>query len=222
MNSSVHKLSEVDELAKVDRTKETILNAAMKLFGETGAEQLSVSDLAQAAGVSRGTIYNNLDHPSIRFDDITPALTRDLEDLIAQSFEGIDHPADRIAIVIKTVIKRAHREPVWADFVKRYVLVDKELQRFWANVPAGEVRRGQDMGLFDYNIDKISSITSVMGGATLIGMLYVRQGVKGWRDSGAEIAELVLRSLGMSKDEAQDHAQIELPEISDRIFSMAA
>ncbi|MDO6523820.1 helix-turn-helix domain-containing protein [Shimia thalassica] len=209
-------------MAKVDRTKEIIFNAAMKLFGDTGVEQLSVSDLAQAAGVSRGTIYNNLDHPGIRFDDITPALTRDLEDLIAQSFKDVESPADRIAIVIKTVIKRAHREPVWADFVKRYVLVDMELQGFWSNVPADEVRRGQEMGLFDYNVDKIPSITSVMGGSALIGMLYVRQGVKGWRDSGAEIAELVLRSLGMSKDEAHTHAQIELPEISNRIFSMAA
>ncbi|MFY0681164.1 MAG: TetR/AcrR family transcriptional regulator [Thalassovita sp.] len=209
-------------MAKVDRTKELIFNAAMKLFGDTGAEQLSVSDLANAAGVSRGTIYNNLDHPGIRFDDITPALTRDLEDMITQSFEDVDSPGDRIAIVIKTVIKRAHREPVWADFVKRYVLVDAELQGFWANIPACEVRRGQEMGLFDYSVDKISSITSVMGGSALIGMLYVRQGVKGWRESGAEIAELVLRSLGMSKDEAHKHAQIDLPEISDRIFSMAA
>lgn len=209
-------------MAKVDRTREILFNAAMKLFGDTGVEQLSVSDLAQAAGVSRGTIYNNLDHPSIRFEDLTPALRHDLEDLISQCFKGVDSPADRIAIVIKTVIKRAHQEPVWADFVKRYVLVDKELQGFWANVPAGEVRRGQDMGIFDYSIDRTASITSVMGGSTLIGMLYVRQGVKGWRESGVEIAELVLRSLGMSKDAARKHAQIELPEISDRTFSIAA
>lgn len=209
-------------MAKADRTREAIFNAAMKLFADTGVEQLSVSDLAQAAGVSRGTIYNNFDRPSIRFDDITPALTRDLEDMIAQCFEDVESPADRIAIVLKTVIKRTHREPVWADFVSRYVLVDKELQRFWANVPADEVRRGQEMGLFDYSEDRVASITSLMGGSTLVAMLYVRQGVKGWRDSGAEIAELVLRSLGMSRDEAHKHAQIALPDITDRIFSMAA
>lgn len=209
-------------MAKADRTKETIFNAAMKLFGDTGGEALSVSDLAQAAKLSRGTIYNNLDDPNIRFDDLTPVLARDLEDLICQSFKGVDHPADRIAIVIKTVIKRAHCEPVWADFVKRYVLVDVDLQKFWANMPAGEVRRGQDMGLFDDAKDKMSSITSVMGGATLIGMLYVRQGVKGWRDTGAEIAELVLRSLGMNEKEARRHAQIALPDITDRVFSVAA
>lgn len=173
-------------------------------------------------GCLGGTIYNNLDHPSIRFDEITPALARDLEDMIVQSFAGVESPADRIAIVIKTVIKRAHREPVWADFVKRYVLVDADLQGFWSKVPAAEVRRGQELGLFDYSAEKIPSVTSVMGGSALIGMIYVRQGVKGWRESGAEIAELVLRSLGMSKDAAQKHAAIELPDVSDRIFSMAA
>ncbi|MCX7567913.1 helix-turn-helix domain containing protein [Sulfitobacter sp. F26169L] len=209
-------------MAKADRTKETIFNAAMKLFGDTGGECLGVSDLAHAANLSRGTIYNNLDDPSVRFDDLTPILARDLEDLICQSFEGIGHPADRIAIIIKTIIKRAHREPVWADFVKRYVLVDTDLQKFWSNVPASEVRRGQSMGLFENVTDDVSSIISVMGGSTLIGMLYVRQGVKGWRDTGTEIAELVLRSLGMDKAGAHKHARIALPDVTNRMFSMVA
>ncbi len=209
-------------MAKAERTKEVIFRAAMKLFGQSGSEQLSVSDLAEAAGLSRGTIYNNLDNPNIRYDDLTPALARDLEDLIRQSFQGIDHPADRIAIVVKTVIKRAHKEPDWADFVKRYVLVDSELQGFWAKLPADELRRGRDIGLFDFELGEISSVTSVMGGSALIGMLYVRQGVKGWRESGAEIAELVLRSVGMSKDAAREHARVALPEISDRNFSLVA
>ncbi len=209
-------------MAKAERTKEAIFRAAMKLFGQSGSERLSVSDLAETAGLSRGTIYNNLDNPNIRYGDLTPALARDLEDLIRQSFQGIDHPADRIAIVVKTVIKRAHREPTWADFVNRYVLVDSELQGFWAKLPADELRRGRDLGLFDFEPGEISSVTSVMGGAALIGMLYVRQGVKGWRESGAEIAERVLRSVGMSKEAAREHARVALPEISDRHFSLVA
>lgn len=209
-------------MAKSDRTKEIILNAALKLFGQMGAEQLSVSDLAHEAGLARGTIYNNLDNPGIRFDDLTPGLARDLEELTRQSFDGIESPADRIAVVVKTVIKRAHREPLWADFVKRYVLVDRDLQQFWSNLPADELRRGHDMGLFDFQLSEISSAISVMGGSTLIGMLYVRQGVKGWRESGAEIAELVLRSVGVPQAQARRHAQISLPEISNRSFSLMA
>ena len=203
-----------------DRTLEAILSAAMKLFAETGAEQLSVSDLAQAAGLSRGTRENNLDNPGIRFDDLTSGLALDFESQLRQSFEEIEHPADRIAFTLKTVIRCAHREPIWADFIKRYTLIDIHFQRFWSNLPSGELRRGRELGVFDFELNQISSATSVMGGSALIGTLYVRRGVKGWRESGAEISELVLRSVGMSKEVAGKHARIKLPESADRNFSL--
>lgn len=209
-------------MVKTDRTKNKIFQAALKVFAETGAEQLGVSELAEAAGVSRGTIYNNLDDPVVRFTDLSPILAQELQALIEEAFVGEDDPAKRIVIAVKTVIRRAHYEPVWADFVIRHVLVDPELQRFWSTQPADELRRGREMGLFDFDINEISSVISVMGGSTLIGVLYVRQGVKGWRDSGIEIAELVLRSVGVSKSEARRYAALHLPEASEKNFSLVA
>lgn len=194
----------------------------MQVFAETGAEQLGVSELADAAGVSRGTIYNNLDDPVVRYTDLSPIMALELRDLITQAFVGEDDPAKRIVIAIKAIIRRAHSAPVWADFVIRHVLVDPELQRFWSTLPANELRRGHEMGLFDFELNEISSVTSVMGGSALIGMLYVRQGVRGWRDSGVEIAELVLRSVGVSKSKARSYAMLTLPDAAIKDFSLVA
>lgn len=205
---------------KVTRTKATIYDAALKLFAETGAEQLGVSELAEAAGFSRGTIYNNLETPMIRSADLSPVLARELRKLVENSFQSTEDPAERIVVAIKAVIRRAHHEPIWADFVLRYVLVDAELQRFWSTLPAQELRRGLDAGQFDFELTEISSVISVMGGSTLIGMLYVRQGVKGWRDSGFEIAELVLRAIGVSKSVARRYARRGLPAAAEREFTL--
>lgn len=209
-------------MVKTDRTKTKIFRAALQVFAETGTEQLGVSELAEAAGVSRGTIYNNLDDPVIRFTDLSPFMADELMLLVEEAFQGEDDPAKRIVIAVKTIIRRAHHEPVWADFVLRHVLVDPVLQRFWATLPAAELRRGREMGVFDFDLGEISSVTSVMGGSTLIGMLYVRQGVKGWRDSGSEIAELVLRSVGVTKDEARRYSALHLPEAAGKSFSLVA
>lgn len=208
-------------MSKATRTKTAIHRAALRLFAETGAEQLGVSELAEAAGFSRGTIYNNLDTPVIRFTALSPILGQELREFVEESFEGVDDPAERIVIAIKAVIRRAHHEPVWADFVLRYVLVDPALQVFWSTLPAQELRRGLESGLFDFEATEISSVISVMGGSTLIGMLYVRQGVKGWRDSGFEIAELVLRSIGVSKPDARRYAGRSLPEAAGRAFTLS-
>lgn len=221
MNSTVQNSGDFS-LAKANRTKTTIYRAALQLFAETGAEQLGVSELAEAAGFSRGTIYNNLDTPVIRFTDLSPVLARELRELIEECFEGVEDPAERIVIAVKAVIRRAHHEPVWADFVLRFVLVDPELQKFWATLPAQELRRGLENGQFDFQLNEISSVTSVMGGSTLIGVLYVRQGVKGWRDSGAEIAELVLRSVGVGTSDARRYAAKPLPTAAGKDFTLAA
>lgn len=221
MNTHVQKNEECP-LNKAARTKTAIYRAALQLFADTGAEQLGVSELAEAAGFSRGTIYNNLDTPVIHFADLSPIMAQELQDMVEESFQTTDDPAERIVIAIKTVIRRAHHEPVWADFVLRHVLVDAELQRFWSTLPAHELRRGLETGLFDFEPNEISSAISVMGGSTLIGVLYVRQGVKGWRDSGFEIAELVLRSVGVSKADARRYAALPLPDAAGKDFVLTA
>ena len=47
-----------------------IQQAALRLFAENGGTSVAVSDLAKEAGLSRGTIYNNLDDPTALFDSV--------------------------------------------------------------------------------------------------------------------------------------------------------
>ena len=51
---------EATPLTQLSTAQRRIYKAAVRLFAEKGATQLNVSDLAQEAGVARGTIYNNV------------------------------------------------------------------------------------------------------------------------------------------------------------------
>ena len=58
--------------------------AALKMFAERGAE-VSLSDLAQAAGVARGTIYNNSGSTAEVFAQVANQLVLDMHHRVVKS-----------------------------------------------------------------------------------------------------------------------------------------
>ena len=72
----------VDPLSKPAQKR--LREAALKLFAERGAE-VSLSDLAQAAGVARGTIYNNSGSTSEVFAQVADQLVLDMHHRVVKS-----------------------------------------------------------------------------------------------------------------------------------------
>lgn len=54
---------------------------------------------------------------------------------------------------------------------------------------------------------------SLIAGSVLTSIFLVLEGHKTWRDSGTEIAELLLCALGISREEAFKIARMELPPL---------
>jgi len=54
----------------------------------------------------------------------------------------------------------------------------------------------------------------MIGGSVLTAITLVQEGHRTWRDAGSDIAELALRALGLSKDEAKQLATVELPPLA--------
>ena len=77
--------------------QQRLYDAALRLFAERGVTQVNVSDLAQAAGVARGTVYNNLSDVDGLFTDVAARLSSDMTDKIACLVRDIDDPAERLA-----------------------------------------------------------------------------------------------------------------------------
>ena len=64
-----------------------IYEAAVRFFAERGTTHASVTELAQAAGLARGTIYNNVANLDSLFEEVATALGDEMHGRILASFE---------------------------------------------------------------------------------------------------------------------------------------
>lgn len=191
--------------------QQRIHEAALKLFAERGVTQLNVSDLAQAAGVARGTIYNNLGDPDALFEEVAAALAADMNARVTSSFQDVVDPAHRMAIGIRLYVRRAHEEPHWGRFITRFAFSHASLQKVFDGQPVVDMMAGIQVGRFHFRPEQLPSAMSLLAGTVLGAMFMVLEGIKTWREAGSDMAELLLVGLGLARAEARELAAKDLP-----------
>lgn len=182
----------------------------MRLFAENGGTSVAVSDLAREAGLSRGTIYNNLDDPNGLFASVCQTVAAEFSVSIGQATAEMEDPAERISAAIRLCVRRVHENPHWGRFIARYAMLEPTLGSFWGKMPAEELRRGLISGRFNFHRDQVASITASAGGATFGAMTLVLDGYRTWRQAGTDTAEVILRGIGIDRAEARHITQMEL------------
>ena len=182
----------------------------MRLFAEQGGTTVAVSDVAREAGLSRGTIYNNLENPADLFSSVCGTVADEFAASIIEATDDMKDPAEKISAAIRLCVRRVHEEPHWGRFIARYAMLEPRLGSFWGTMPAEELRRGLVSGRFSFHRDQVASITASAGGATFGAMTLVLDGHRTWRQAGSDTAEVVLRGVGIDRAEARDITQREL------------
>lgn len=191
-----------------------IHDAALRLFAEKGVSQVNISDLALAAGVARGTIYNNTESMEGLFEKVASHLSGEMHQRVTRSFGSITDPAHRLANGIRFFIRRTHEEPHWGAFINRFALNNSSLREMWYGPPTLDVLNGMSVGRYSFRQEQLASVMSLIAGGVLGAMFLVLEGHKTWRDAGTDTAELVLRALGIPPEEARDLASRELPPLT--------
>ena len=187
--------------------------AAIRLFAEKGSTQVSMSELAQAAGVARGTAHNNLESPDAFFREIASELADEMNDRITLSSDGVSDPTRRLAYAIRFYVRRAHEEPDWGRFLLRFAISEQALQAFWLGQPIQDLTRGHESGAFSFRPDQTPSALGFIAGSVLGAILLVLDGHRTWRDAGRDAVEFALRALGVSEPVARDLAVADLPPL---------
>jgi AcrR family transcriptional regulator len=185
--------------------------AALRLFVEKNVGDVNVSELAQIAGVTRPTIYNNLKSVESLFEDVASHLSAEMNDRVGRSATPDMDPAQRMANGIRFYVRRAHEETNWGGFIVRYATSTGTLQEMWKGAPMIDVLGGLAAKRFNFRQDQLAGVMGMIGGTVLSAMVLVLDGHRGWRDAGSDAAEMVLRALGVPPDEALAFASRELP-----------
>ncbi|MCP1647936.1 TetR/AcrR family transcriptional regulator [Pseudomonas sp. GD04087] len=190
-----------------------IHEAAIRIFAERRMDDINVSELAQTAGVARGTIYKKLESIDTLLEDVASQLAAEMNERVGQSAAPDLDPAQRLANGIRFYIRRAHEEPHWGAFLVRYSATSVSLQKMWDGPPVRDVLDGLAKHRYSFRPEQMISVIGMIAGSVLIAITLVLEGHKTWRDVSADTAELVLRALGVEAEQARAFANTPLPAL---------
>ena len=189
--------------------------AALQLFAERGVTRINASELAEMAGMARGTVYNNLSDLDGLFSQVAAQLSAEMTERIESGVGQLQDPAQKLANGIRYFTKRAHEDPLWGRFICSFALSSASLQEIWAGQAVKDLREGLEKGRYAFQQEQLASAVTLITGAVLGSVLLVLEGRKTWRDAGSDSAQFVLTALGVPREEARALASMELPAIPD-------
>lgn len=189
--------------------EERIMRAALEIFARSGKKEVSVSELADSAGVARGTIYNNLGKPDGLFEQVASFLTREMNQAIQKNLDAPQNsgwnqdPAARIVAGTAYYLRRTHEEPLWGSFLCRFGISVGSLQELWQNQPAADIHEGVRLGRFSLPEEQTPVVVALVGSNVLAAMHLVREARVTWREAAAATAAYILCALGLNPEEAR-------------------
>jgi AcrR family transcriptional regulator len=101
------------------RTEHRILEVALEIFADHGADGPVIDDFVQAAGIARGTFYNHFKSVEALLQATSEATTRKVIEAIEASLQGVEAPSVRVGVGLRLFFAYAARNPRWSRFVAR-------------------------------------------------------------------------------------------------------
>ena len=202
------------------QARQRIHAAAMRLFAEKGVTRVSISELASAAGMARGTIYSHVTDVDTLFEEVAVQLSGEMIVRVVSGFAGVEDPAMRLSIGVRQYIRRAHEEPLWGRFMCRFGLNTALTRALQASEPVGDLESGIASGRYSVGLEQLPAMVGLLAGSTLAAMLPVLDGRNTWRDIGSDTVELLLRALGLEPAEARAIARSELPPLPPLVHGL--
>jgi len=142
--------------------RETIIEAAVKIFAQKGFYNAKVNDVAKAAGVADGTIYLYFKNK----DDLLICLFEEKMDHILSHFrtnlKNIDDPIEKLRTFIHVYFKLIEEDQQLAEVFQVELrqsakfLKDYHNQKFldYLNIIAGIIEEGKQQGFFRPTLNK--------------------------------------------------------------------
>jgi AcrR family transcriptional regulator len=204
-------------LPKRERTRLSLLEAAVSAFAEHGVEPATIQHIADAARVATGTFYNHFKSK----DELLAALAFWIGDgfcqRIAESYAHISDGAERMAIGNRRYVQLAVDTPQWALMLLQLMAAAPEAGAQIAKYGAADLKLGLKQKRFHISHERAAM--DLIAGTITAAMHSVATGQvpasvkRAGYDSA--VATMVLQGLGMNRDEAAEIARRPLPELSE-------
>lgn len=195
---------------KKARTRQQLLEAALRIYARKGAGELALNELAEEAGVSNGTVYNYFRTREEVLEAVGLELAVQLSRQVATVSAGISRGAERLAIGVRTFLLKAKEDPEWAGALISVVRYAEGIRAAFAAYVRADLQAGFQQGDFCYRDEGVALMLVIS--ATTGAMAMVVEGQEAAPHDGV-VAEMILLALGAPAPEARRIACLPVPQV---------
>ena len=215
MNEQSAKLAEPGQkLSRAERkrlkTREKIVSAAGELMRTRPLDELTISDITEAADVGHGTFYL---HFKSKYEVVVPLFHQktQLWDAAIQKAPGTqDDPAAAVARSTRYIGRMMAVDPLCRWFIQHSGFPVNDLRAALGPFVARDVERGLESGRF--TVSDLEITAQYLFGGVVSAMMSIFD-AEDPEDDIDRLAELMLRVLGVPTAEANELAHQPLPDI---------
>jgi len=192
------------------RTRQALIDAAVRLIGEGAGDRARIQEITEAADIGFGSFYNHFESKEELFQTASAEVLERWGQMIDRVSAGISDPAERVAVGMRIAGRLGWTRPDIAAFATGTGLDVLDVPDGLESRALRDIRAGQAAGRFTVPEAEIA-ISALTGG--LLGLLRLRQRhpERVTETAVDQLAEAVLRLLGVPAPEAARLAALPLP-----------
>ena len=172
-----------------------------------GVDAVTIQDITDAADVGHGTFYLHFESKADVLRPIVEQLALRIHQRVERVTRGNSDPALRLATGIRVALSSIAGDPIWNWYVFHSGTPYRQLAHGMGAPPLEDMNRGIAQGRFQ--VPELRSTWMFIDGA-MIGVLTAWESEALGEDAAEITAELVLRSLGITPEEAARLARLPL------------
>lgn len=192
------------------RTRQALVDAAVRLIAEGRGQQASIQEITDAADIGFGSFYNHFESKEQLFQTASEEVLDRWAQMIDAACAGLRDPAEVFAVSLRISGRLAWAHPEIAGFITGAGLELVDAPSGLAPHALRDIRAGQASGRFTVPDAEIA-LSAVAGGLLGLLRLHERHPRRVTDSSVDDLAEACLRLLGLRAAEARRIARLPLP-----------
>jgi AcrR family transcriptional regulator len=199
---------EPPRLRKRERTRRQLIAAAIAAFTRHGVAETTMQQIALAAEVTTGTVYNHFRTKAEIVRAVAVSIAETIRERSAPARAVLDTGAEQIAAGCRRYLGLAQSSPTWALLILEVASLDPTFRRTITGFVSTELRRG--VRRKEFTVVSEAAALDLIIGATMEGMRRIALG-QAHKRHAADVTASVLRGLGVTTARAHRIATRPLP-----------
>ncbi|MGW0941073.1 TetR/AcrR family transcriptional regulator [Streptomyces sp. NPDC002623] len=194
-------------------TRGALVRAARQILAETGDTGASIQAIAERADVGFGSFYNHFESKTELFEAAVVDALEEFGQTFDERLSGIDDPAELVAAGFRLSARMADSHPELMQVLRLRGLGRLHSDNGLATRALRDLQVGIASGRFT-DVEPVVAL-SALGGTllSLVELRFARPDLDG-DEAAVNLAEMVLRMLGVPPDDAHEVARRPLPDLA--------